>query len=100
MLAFGDNIICKYPNSEVLYVHGKGIVLVIYDKDDCGPHRVGDKWTVWFEEHQKYITVSAVEFSSVGKDVGLCFGDTFCEAEIRQLRKGFVWFTKQKEKED
>jgi hypothetical protein len=94
MLAFDDNIICKYPNSEILYAFGKGIVLVIYDKDDCGPHCVGDKWTVWFDEHQKYVTVKAVEFGGAKSSVGLCFGEQFCDEEIRQLRKGFVRFTK------
>lgn len=84
----------KYTDSEVLYVDGKGVVLVIYDARQYGPHQLNDRWTVWFYEHQNIVNVQDVDTAYDRVDVGLCFGDQFCEEEIRQIETGQVWFTK------
>lgn len=90
-----DNVIIyKYPESKIVYTRDKGIVVVIYEPDEYGPHSHGDKWTAWFDEHQNVVKVQSIERCCDSKDIGLCFGDQFCEEEIRQMKTGRVWFTK------
>ena len=91
-----DKVLYEFPESKVLYSTGKGVTLVIYDGDEYGPHSCGDRWIVWFYEHQVDVKVNAVESSTGSKEIGLCFGYQFCDEEIRQMMTGRVWFTKIK----
>lgn len=79
--------LCEFTTGDSLYsVTGRGIVLALMLTKDT--HRVGDRWTFVFEDHEHTVEVRGVERATFFKGVGLCFGSPFSKNEIEQIKKG------------
>ena len=86
-------LLYEYTNCSVYRLNDNDVVIMLTD-DECGPHCPGDKWTVWFHEHQSFIEVLRIEkISPIYSNILLHFGNQLSDDEIEQIKTGKVYFS-------